>query len=309
MTSAVFFKNAPVSGLQLLQPAEDERGILARVYLQGPKKDLGSALSGPVTIDLSDEDVIRNDFHGKLAGNVQVSFSNPPSAMRWHVELEQADAGGKTVSWQESVVWLNSGGAPAMPMYAGEKAIYTFRYDGTTIYGTQSYLGYPSRRTLFLPHAHGIQWSSTGAPNGNCSIIGGADDTLPDGVPYVAINSLTYNAAGGHIFYGKMHLQGGSFGTLLNIGATTTWITEAGNPTNCLVVGGGGVAPTAPVFGSFIMWAAQIGGGDQCPHILTANNKLLRLFQGVKSAYTGGGAWTAGTLAQYLVNAGFLDEA
>lgn len=308
MSGAILVKRTTSGALPVNAPAGTSVGTLSPYYIQGDKYDLGSSLTGAVAIDLTDQDVIRNQFSGTLAGNVSIGFTNPPAPMAWHIHLSQNGTGGYTVGWPVGVRWLNSGSAPAMPQYANEDAVYSFVYDGTEITGTMSYKGYPTRRHVLLPHAHGISWSQGGTWNSDCNIVGGAETGNPDGT-FVTLNQIVHNATGGHVFYGQMYLENGSQSWLLRLGAQASSLVTAGNPTTCIAVGGGGTTPSAAAPGAFLLWAGQIGGNDHCPHILTANNKLIRLYQGQKTAYNGGGEWTASTLAQLLRDIGLLDTA
>lgn len=309
MSGAILVKRTSAGPLPVNAPAGDAGvGTLSPYYIQGPKYDLGSAMSGVIAINLTDQDIIRNQFGGTLAGNVSIGFTNPPAPMTWQIHLKQSAAGDCGVSWQEGIKWLNTLSPPAMPEYANEEAVYSFCFDGADITATMAYKGYPTRKHLLLPHAHGISWSQGGAWNSNCNIVGGAEAGNPDGT-FVPLNRIVHNATGGHVFYSQLYLENGSQTWLLRLGAQATSLVTAGNPTACIAVGGGGHAPSAAAPGAFLVWAAQIGGNDQCPHILTANNKLIRLFQGSKIAYNGGGEWTTATLAQLLRDIGFLDTA
>lgn len=303
--TAILVKRTTSGALPVNAPAGTSVGTLSPFYIQGDKYDLGSSLAGSVAIDLTDQDVIRNQFSGTLAGNVTFAFTNPPAPMAWHIHLSQNGTGGYTVGYT-GVRWLNSASAPAMPQYANEDAVYSFMYDGTEITGTMSYKGYPTRRHLLLPHAHGISWSQGGAWNSNCNIVGGAESGNPDGT-FVTLNQIVHNATGGHVFYGQMYLENGSQTWLLRLGTQVSSLVTAGNPTACIAVGGGGVAPSAAAPGAFLLWAGQVGGNDQCPHFLTADNKTILLKQRRKADYNN---WASlSDVVNALVANGIFDQA
>ena len=305
MSGAILVKRTTSGALPVNAPAGTGVGTLSPYYIQGDKYDLGSSLTGSVAIDLTDQDVIRNQFSGTLAGNVTFAFTNPPAPMAWHIHLSQNGTGGYTVGYT-GVRWLNSASAPAMPQYANEDAVYSFMYDGTEITGTMSYKGYPTRRHLLLPHAHGISWSQGGTWNSNCNIVGGAESGNPDGT-FVTLNQIVHSATGGHVFYGQMYLENGSQTWLLRLGAQASSLVTAGNPTACIAVGGGGVAPSAAAPGAFLLWAGQVGGNDQCPHFLTADNKTILLKQRRKADYNN---WASlSDVVNALVANGIFDQA
>jgi hypothetical protein len=309
MSGAILVKRTTSGALPVNAPAGTSVGTLSPYYIQGDKYDLGSSLTGAVAIDLTDQDVIRNQFSGTLVGNVTIAFTSPPAPMAWHIHLSQNGTGGFTVGWPVGVRWLNSESAPAMPQYANEDAVYSFVYDGTEITGTMSYKGYPTRRSLSLPHAHGIYWSSTGAQNSDCFIYGGAEAGLPDGT-FVTLNQIVYQAKAGHIFYGQVFMAAGMSPTvypLIALGSTTSGLSAGGNPTMCIAISSGGTLPTAGVTDSFVMYAAQVAGGDQCPHFRTADNKTILLKQRRKSDFNN---WASlSDVVNALVANGIFDQA
>lgn len=304
MSGAILVKRTTSGALPVNAPAGTSVGTLSPYYIQGEKYDLGSSLTGSVAIDLTDQDVIRNQFSGTLVGNVTFAFTSPPAPMAWHVHLAQNATGLWSVGWPAGVVWLNSAGAPRMPPYPNEEAIFSFLYDGSEITGTMSQKGYPRIRQLFMPHAQGIHWSNSGVTNPNCNIVGGADTGLPDGT-YLTVNMIRYTASAGHYFTGRMHWHSNP---VIQLGGSATALDSAGSPTQCISIASGGTVASSPVTDSVVMYGGSFGGGI-CLHLLTSNNKTLKLAQGVKASYTGGGAWSATTLAQFLADHGFLDAA
>ncbi len=100
----------------------------------GDAYDLGSTLSGAVTVDRANG----TWQHGTLAGNVTLTFSAVTSGkdLGFTLELTQDATGGRTVTWPGSVTWLG-GSEPTHDTTAGTATLWAFltRDGGTTWLG------------------------------------------------------------------------------------------------------------------------------------------------------------------------------
>ena len=111
-------------------------GTVKMKVLRYSLSDKGSALSGAVTLDLSNADFFKLNQSG--GGNITISFSNPPATGTVaFFTVEITGSGTLTVSWPAAVKW--AGGSAPNQSDNSNVDVYTFYTTdgGTTYYGAR----------------------------------------------------------------------------------------------------------------------------------------------------------------------------
>ncbi len=294
MSGAILVKRTSESGIPYNAPAGSNVGELSQFYLQGDVKALGN-ITGATALDFTDVTVIRNQFSGTLTGNVTFAFTDPPAPMHFHVILTQDGTGGRTVAWPAGVQWLNGASAPSMPTGAGDKAIYSFLFNGAEYVGQSGVLGFAELYNHVLSNGRAVSWSDDGSFNSGAYISG-----IGPAGNFGTANSVSIVATGGLVPWDNTYFQEsvgiGVSGVSSNFGSGTKVLAMAD-----------GTAPSSAVSGAFLMYANAVSGSDACPHFLTADNKVIKLKQQAKASYNN---WAAlSDVVNALVATGLFDQA
>lgn len=125
----------PTTGtLATLAGAESlsNKTITAPKVTTGSYVDKGDSSTGTVTCDLTAGNIQRV----RATGNFTLAFSNPGSAERFLIIIQQDGTGSRTVTWPTKIRWLNGTGAtdsttdkPTLTTTANKVDIFSFIYD------------------------------------------------------------------------------------------------------------------------------------------------------------------------------------
>lgn len=267
MSGAILVKRTSESGIPYNAPAGSNVGELSQFYLQGDVKALGN-ITGATALDFTDANVIRNQFSGTLTGNVTFAFTDPPAPMHFHIILTQDGTGGRTVAWPAGVQWLNGASAPSMPTGAGDKAIYSFLFNGAEYVGQSGVLGF-AEFNYILANGRVISWSDDGSFNGNNYIVG-----IGPAGNYGVANSQVYVTSQVRYYTDNYVISDPSSKFFLGLGVGKEATT--GSDVRCILMTSYTNPPTT-LINCYAQYSGISGGGVTHPKFKCSNGDMISL--------------------------------
>ena len=266
--TAILVKRTSESGIPYNAPAGSNVGELSQFYLQGDVKALGN-ITGATALDFTDANVIRNQFSGTLTGNVTFAFTDPPAPMHFHIILTQDGTGGRTVAWPAGVQWLNGASAPSMPTGAGDKAIYSFLFNGAEYVGQSGVLGFAELYNYVLGNGRAVSWSDDGSFNSANYMAG-----IGPAGNFGTANSQVVVCSQSRYYTDNFVLGDAGGDAFLGIGADKSFTT--GSDVKCILVTSN-TNPPATLTSCYAQYSRVSGGGVTYPAFKCSNGEVVNL--------------------------------